>query len=614
VELCNSQIAAASPLSLWERVRVRAVWQEAFAISRCISRRPHPRPLSGHRPKVGRERGDVPKHALTPILNLHTFLRLLPFVFLIFCAGCRDSAKAPPPTTAPGNAATSSQHQTELLAFVVANLNRLEEFDSSDAVEKLLHRLDPKNTEDASSSTRPDPVLAAWPQPEMLREIVDRLNQWIGTQQASADWKADPMVAALPQAKDLDGATFSGFDGFFLQEAVWLRDISRWGSGDALDDLERAKSLFDWTIRNIQIEPDNPKRIPKFPWETLLLGRGTASERAWVFILLTRQLGIEAAVLAPNAAKAEKDATTRPWCVAVLVENNAYLFDPTLGLPIPAPKGVTADESGRLAIQPATLAQAADDEKVLRRLDANEKNAYPLSAADLKHVAIMLEASPAYLARRMQLFESKLAGAEKMVLSTHPSAQAERWKAVAGVDDVRLWQLPFDTLERRSRLSRDEVLAQLAALLPFYAMPAAPLYRGRVLQLKGRFTGDDGAIHFYQLARPSTEAITTSYMAEVEKVVQLRAKQDASYWLGLIAYQRQSYPAAIDYFTKRTLLFAPDGPWTVGARYNLGRTFEAAGERERAILQYNSNANSPGYLGDLLRAKWLAEKAARAER
>ena len=73
-----------------------------------------------------------------------------------------------------------------------------------------------------------------------------------------------------------------------------------------IDDLERAKNLFDWTVRNIQLEPDDPNRIPQFPWETLLFGRGTATERAWVFILLLRQLDIDAAVLAVDEGPAAR--------------------------------------------------------------------------------------------------------------------------------------------------------------------------------------------------------------------------------------------------------------------------------------------------------------------
>ena len=58
-------------------------------------------------------------------------------------------------------------------------------------------------------------------------------------------------------------------------------------------------------------------------------------------------------------------------------------------------------------------------------------------------------------------------------------------------------------------------------------------------------------------------------------------------------------------------MIAADGPWTNGARYNLARTFEAAGDPQRAILQYDGNVNSPGYLGDLLRAKWLQKQQER---
>ena len=167
-----------------------------------------------------------------------------------------------------------------------------------------MQRLNPQERTGTSPSDRPNRLLAAWPEPEMLRQIVDRLNQWIRTQQPPADWKLDPMLAALPkpladlpQVKDLGRMEFSRFDGYALQEAVWLRDVGLWARGDALDDLERAKSLFDWTVRNIQLEADGPSRIPLFPWETLLFGRGTATERAWVFILLARQLGIDAAML-----------------------------------------------------------------------------------------------------------------------------------------------------------------------------------------------------------------------------------------------------------------------------------------------------------------------------
>ena len=49
----KSRRCATSPLSLGERVRVRA------SVNQCGDCRLHPRPLSGHRQKVGRERGEL---------------------------------------------------------------------------------------------------------------------------------------------------------------------------------------------------------------------------------------------------------------------------------------------------------------------------------------------------------------------------------------------------------------------------------------------------------------------------------------------------------------------------------------------------------------------------
>ena len=185
----------------------------------------------------------------------------LPLLLLAGCGGCRQAA--PPPAAAgPGGPAAAGQHREELLTLAIDNLNRLEEFSSADVLQQIIERLDPRNQpKPGPTGQHFDPLLAAWPEPEMLGQIVDRLNQWVHAQQPPADWKPDPMAAALPkplaglpQLKDLGGMEFSPFDGYFLQEAAWLRDVSLGTRGDVLDDLERAKSVFDWTVRNIQLE------------------------------------------------------------------------------------------------------------------------------------------------------------------------------------------------------------------------------------------------------------------------------------------------------------------------------------------------------------------------
>src|SRR5262249_35439601 len=87
------------------------------------------------------------------------------------------------------------------------------------------------------------------------------------------------------------------------------------------------------------------------------------------------------------------------------------------------------------------------------------------------------------------------------------------------------------------------------------------------------------------------------------------AKQHASYWLGLVSFEHGNYPAAVDYLKTRTLDAWPDGPWTYGAQYNLGRSLEALGKPAEAAAAYRGD-HSPQRAGSLLRAKRCQAKAA----
>ena len=71
------------------------------------------------------------------------------------------------------------------------------------------------------------------------------------------------------------------------------------------------------------------------------------------------------------------------------------------------------------------------------------------------------------------------------------------------------------------------------------------------------------------------------------------AKQAASYWLGLIFFEQQDYPNAIDFLANRTLGTETRTPWADAARYNLARTYEAAGDTAKAIELYQSDTTSP---------------------
>jgi hypothetical protein len=343
------------------------------------------------------------------------------------------------------------------------------------------------------------------------------------------------------------------------------------------------------------------------PWETLLLGRGTAGERAWVFILLLRQQGLDAAMIGPKAAADAPDGQPpAPRLVGVLSGVEIYLFDLELGLPVPAPEGVRLYDDGRLDVLPATLAQVVADDKLLRRLDADAEHPYPLHAEQLDGATVWLEASPWNLSQRMKLVESRLTGQNKMALTADPTAEGERFKQCAHAGQARLWTLPYESSLQEEQFGQEREQWQALTFMPFSVGidEGDVLWKGRSYHLKGKFDGTPGAIEYYQRARPSNQQLGQSRMDDQMKWFFLRAKLNASYWLGLVSAYQGNDRAALDYLNTRTLQLAASNPWLHGAVYNLARIFEE-GDVARAILLYRRDDASPAYHGNLLRAAWL---------
>ncbi len=481
---------------------------------------------------------------------------------------------------------------------------------------------------------------------QILKQICDRLNQWSLQDKPQHDWRPDPLVADLPDdlrnlmaVKLLDSTQYRmPDDAWFLQESLWLRNISRRVRADQFEDLAVAERLFDWTVRNIQLEPDTPsKAIRHQPFETLLFGRGQAVQRAWLFILLARQQGLDVVML----AVADKDGnSSRLWLPALLSGGELYLFDCRLGLPIPGPEGRGV----------ATLAGVVSDPTLLHKLDLDSDHPYPVQAEDLASVAAFVEASPHELSRRMALVESRLSGKKKMALTSPGSALVDRVSKVSHVARAQLWTLPFDVALWRSRLDEAGLKAANREMFVFQVLPTLltgraneplvdrrgqPVFQpqptlltARTLDFKGEYDGENGAKSYYLKARPPDAAIENfklpdelvkniskediSRIEAAQVLIMRRAKQNASYWLGLVHFSQQNYPEAIDFFAKRTLEASPKGPWSDGARYNLARSYEATGEIDKAVALYESDTSTQAH-GNKLRARWLKERGSAAQ-
>lgn len=457
----------------------------------------------------------------------------------------------------------------------------------------------------------------------MFGQVVGRLGQWMRTQKASAEWKPDAMVGTLPDAQakswpmaSLGALEFTVPDGDALREAIWLRDLSAWVAGKSANDLDRVGRLFDWTVRNIMVSGGDS--LVQMPWETLLFGRGTAIDRAWVFALLCQHQGFDAAVLTATGPGESKE----PWAVGVRIDKDVYLFDPVLGLPIAAPGGIRRKPNGALDLKPATLEQAAADKSVLSSFRARPEEA--------ARTAALIVASPTSLSRRMKIIESRLPGRDKVTLTTAASAQAERWKGCARIAEAKLWPAPFEAFAKRYQPTEAQAEPRKAAMRAF-TLADFELWKGRVRHLKGRFFDEEesavGAYQKMRQARVDIAVIDRQLMDYYVKTIHqtnpswskeqleaaarervnadmgfiVRASMDATYWLGLISMENGEWTEAIGYFDRRLVASFPKTPWRPGARYNLGRCYEAQGEIAKAIAELKASGNP-------LRAEWLERK------
>ena len=467
-----------------------------------------------------------------------------------------------------------------------------------------------------------------------LKQALEKVKVSVGQIDVSGFERLALLLDEFVRQIDLEDMAFPPSAGSVLQEAVWFRNVSRWMLGDDRDDpLQSAILLFDWTMRNIQLENEptsqdggGPKAVLQHPWETLLFGRGLVRDRARTFILLARQQGLDAALLATVDPEDPDGRRLKRLGIGVLVDGKVYVFDPRLGVPIPGTDGVRLEVKG-LTIQPATLSQLAADDSLLRQMDVDAEHPYGLRSADFQKVVVLMETSPVYLTKRMKLVESRLSGEDRLVLTTASDEQAAGFKACPQVVEVCHWEIPYQTILQGIELGQRRLGWQSPQLLLFFPAPnvTSPLWKGRMYHFKGIFSGEPNAIIFYQAARESRRKLDAErHRLNQEADANVRrmksgairvlegTKMNAGYWLGLIHAQQGNNRSAIDYFRKRTIVAYPGGPWTHGALYNLARTFETEGRFPEAVELFRVDGDSPCHQGNLLRATWL-ERLAKAE-
>jgi len=510
------------------------------------------------------------------------------------------------------------------------------------------------------------------------QQIVYHLNKWrLDASNPATAVKADELPEILRTISDVVPTTamqrsvlqsnFSAADVNHIRDSYLFRQIVQWVDQDHGEDpifaawlqsleselgadeagrLRTALRLFDWTIRNIALEPaqqgaDFPSP-PQFSlgmtfqgpgyrqtdYETVLRGTGDAWQRTGIFTQLCRQADLPAAALAVQSIDSGELVT---WGIGVLIGKEVYLFEPELGMPIPGP-----DQVGI-----ATLSQARRDASILRRLNVPGFFDYPWAKEDIQQNIALLNVLPIGLSPRMSHLQAGLTGDRRMVVYVDAATQSTQWDAAAGVAGVRLWKVPLQAevyqLELARAADRDPRIGfwyrSRWAMMEADFGSAKQLARGRWEHLHGRFADDEvenekGARTYYLTQRaPEFEIDDLRIDVDLQKAYGIRrelradpemydmqiqqiqdlmrlGKRTATYWLSLVQYEDQRYETAMSWLADRVLNENQRSFWEPAARYNLARTAEQLGDFERAIELYKTEG-SPQEHGNRIRARLI---------
>ncbi|MEM8910220.1 MAG: hypothetical protein AAGC97_00525 [Planctomycetota bacterium] len=566
-------------------------------------------------------------------------------VFLIGGSGCRDDAEAIRQIQSKQLSEMQQKTQQDHLGEAFALLGQFVELNREKAGQQVSFHLNQwRQSQVSLPSALPQAMLRSWSSliaPEKLEPVLlapDYRPSDVKLLRNSFLFRRIVTWADAPQCDDP-----------ILKD--WFESLSDETplSEDDTARLVTAARLFDWTVRNVALQPSQfgapPFDVPSYPlgltfegagyrqttYQTLWRGVGDSLQRSNVFCELCLQADIPAAILATQ----NDDGQRQPWCVGVLIGEQIFLFEPALGLPVPGPnqRGI------------ATLQQARKDPAVMRRLNVAGYFDYPMSRSDIQQSVALLTIQPERLAPRMKRLEDGLTGDRRMVLFADAAKLASDFDDVAGIAGARLSELPVLAevyqAENLRFATRDPQFAamymQQWAVMEGTDAGAKSLALARWRHLMGRFADDEvdgiqGARTLYLEQRaPEYEIDDLRIDVDLQKRYGLRrelgmaddvfenalaraqmfmrmGKRTATYWLSLVQYDDGRTETAKNWFEKRALDPTQQSIWDASAQYNLARVLEKLGDLESAI-EVLKRDGTPAEHGSRLRARLIGKLA-----
>ncbi len=434
-------------------------------------------------------------------------------------------------------------------------------------------------------------------------------------------------ILSQTQMKRLTADRFVSGDAEHIRNCQLYNAMARQDLGTQESELERVVELFHFCVRNVALHNKEDERLPLMPYEILLFGRGDPQDIAWLFADVLRQLQIDAVIIRPamtavddeieddtakdsnaEVSDAEDSDAEDLWLIGVLLNEQVYLFDPKLGTPIPA-----ATDAGKTAtvLQPATLSDVQKDDGLLRKLDLADGKAFPFTAEMLQKVTVEVVGTRSLWTPSMQRLDTSLTGDRSSLVFDGLQDEAnspglmtrvadyggEKW----GKDDVGIWPYPEKQTEaaqqrgegQRKRLSYLELPLAAPVFVQFDV--ATQQFRSfnfdpndpenlKVEKLKNRkhvtyistrishLLGDYGsAIRNYQKMRIRLAIASRQPQPEEVRAINVRAEEDAAYWIGLCQLDRGNFSAATSTFRDYLRRYEknPNAAWTIHCRFML---------------------------------------------
>ena len=509
------------------------------------------------------------------------------------------------------------------------------EANAEDLLKSAIHQLHPENYSIAAANDKPTSLLNSW-----RVAVVDPT--------APTDLSAVPAGWIAPA--DIERLKASSYD---LRDAVHVRDammthaIATYLAARATDEVAESRMIFDFVVRNITLRGKDEPDLPLSVYSLLMVGRGTAEDRAWVCAALLKQLRIDSVIVRPSGdAGADADS----WLLGVLLNGHVYLYDARLGLALPSTSELQA------AGLPATLEEISTHPEWLKSLAVRSDQPYAIDAETLNQPTIQPIVESDFWSQRMRHLESVLPAADVCVLSDPLVDESGRTglltrmlKGGAGwkLEQMKPWSYPhgrnlqlLEIIEafwqktvasgEEKGESRDRENPALKSLSPAAAqaliittqpfnlpiqvlvnsqtekvtlLPERRMLRIRTDQLLGKF---EDSTRLYLTIRQLELEPTRTDLAMLNKL----GAENAIYWTAVCKFEAREYEAAIEQLSTYLKRYDRNGRWNFAARALLAESQAELGHfKEAAAVVERPRIEDPYRAANAVRVKrWTARQ------